>query len=165
MFKIREIKEIIEWVDRSSLQEFTLEHEATKIMIKKSSLPSVPPQHAMPAESSGRTDAALAAKGETSSLPATEHAGREIDRLHKIVSPIVGTFYAAPEPGAPPFVKVGDQVREDTVVCIVEAMKLFNEVEAEVKGKIVDILVQDGQLVEHGQPLFLVQPDREGKDV
>jgi acetyl-CoA carboxylase biotin carboxyl carrier protein len=77
--------------------------------------------------------------------------------LHKIVSPMVGTFYRAPAPDAEPYVKEGDQVQEDTVVCIVEAMKLMNEIEAEVRGTIVKVLVENGQLVEYGQPLFLVK--------
>ena len=70
---------------------------------------------------------------------------------------MVGTFYAAPSPGAEPFVKVGDRVKEETVVCIVEAMKLMNEIEAEVSGVIVDVLVENAQLVEFGQPLFLCE--------
>ena len=76
-----------------------------------------------------------------------------------IKSPMVGTFYQAPNPESPVFVKVGDKVGEETIVCIVEAMKLFNEIEAEIKGEIVEVLVKDGQLVEYGQPLFLVKPE------
>lgn len=72
---------------------------------------------------------------------------------------MVGTFYQAPSPDQPPYVKVGDKVGEETIVCIVEAMKLFNEIEAEIKGEIVEVLVKDGQLVEYGQPLFLVKPE------
>ncbi len=79
--------------------------------------------------------------------------------LHKITSPMVGTFYQAPNPDSPAYVKVGDKVGDETIVCIVEAMKLFNEIEAEIKGEIVEVLVKDGQLVEYGQPLFLVKPE------
>jgi len=86
-------------------------------------------------------------------------AARHDGGLHKIVSPMVGTFYRAPAPDAPPFVNPGDRVDEKTVVCIIEAMKLMNEIEAEVKGVIVDVLVENGQLVEYGQPLFLVKTD------
>ncbi|EDL64555.1 acetyl-CoA carboxylase biotin carboxyl carrier protein, partial [Bacillus sp. SG-1] len=81
------------------------------------------------------------------------------ENLHKIVSPMVGTFYQSPSPDKDAYVKTGSKVSEDSVVCIVEAMKLFNEIEAEVKGEIVEILVKDGQLVEYGQPLFLVKPE------
>src|SRR5699024_5921318 len=76
---------------------------------------------------------------------------------YEIVSPMVGTFYKAPSPESEPYVKVDSQVNENSIVCIVEAMKLFNEIEAEVSGKIVEILVQDGELVEYGQPLFRVK--------
>jgi acetyl-CoA carboxylase biotin carboxyl carrier protein len=76
---------------------------------------------------------------------------------HKIISPMVGTFYKSSSPESPAYVQVGDKVNGDSVVCIVEAMKLFNEIEAEVTGEIVEILVEDGQLVEYGQPLFLVK--------
>lgn len=79
------------------------------------------------------------------------------DNLIAITSPMVGTFYQSPSPEAPPFVKVGDDVEPGKVVCIVEAMKLFNEIEAEVKGKIVNILAENGKPVEYGQKLFLVK--------
>ncbi|TGU69176.1 acetyl-CoA carboxylase biotin carboxyl carrier protein, partial [Mesorhizobium sp. M00.F.Ca.ET.186.01.1.1] len=79
------------------------------------------------------------------------------ENLHTITSPMVGTFYAASAEDAPPYVAVHDRVEPASIVCIVEAMKLFNEIEAEVKGEIVSILVQNGQLVDHGQPLFLVK--------
>ena len=82
---------------------------------------------------------------------------KQDENLHKIVSPMVGTFYQSPSPDADVYVKVGSTVQSNTVVCIVEAMKLFNEIEAEVDGEIVEILVKDGQLVEYGQPLFLVK--------
>lgn len=77
--------------------------------------------------------------------------------LHKITSPMVGTYYQASSPDAAPYVKKGDKVTAESIVCIVEAMKLFNEIESEVSGEIVEVLVQDGQLVEYGQPLFLVK--------
>jgi len=75
------------------------------------------------------------------------------------VSPMVGTFYQSPSPDLPAYVKVGDKVGNETIVCIVEAMKLFNEIEAEVQGEIVEVLVKDGELVEYGQPLFLVKAE------
>ncbi|MGN7471218.1 acetyl-CoA carboxylase biotin carboxyl carrier protein [Brevibacillus sp. SAFN-007a] len=84
-------------------------------------------------------------------------AVEQTERLHPIASPMVGTFYAAPAEDAPPYVSVGDRVEPSSIVCIVEAMKLFNEIEAEVKGEIVQVLVENGQLVTHGQPLFLVK--------
>ena len=97
------------------------------------------------------------AKLEKASAAETQAVVNENENLHKITSPMVGTFYSAPAPDAPPYVKKGDQVSNDSVVCIVEAMKLMNEIEAEVKGEIVEVLVENGQLVEYGQPLFLVK--------
>ena len=89
----------------------------------------------------------------------TRQTATEDTSLHKIVSPMVGTFYRAPAPDTDPYVQVGDRVQENTVVCIVEAMKLMNEIEAEVTGEIVEVLAENGQLVEYGQPLFLVKKD------
>jgi acetyl-CoA carboxylase biotin carboxyl carrier protein len=86
-----------------------------------------------------------------------------VEELHIIKSPIVGTFYAAASPEAQPFVKVGDAVQEGKVVCIVEAMKLMNEIEADVSGDIVRVLVENGQPVEYGQPLFAVRPTKSKK--
>lgn len=106
--------------------------------------------------------ASAPAAAATPAQPADKTADAVDDEagLHKIVAPMVGTFYAAPAPDAEPYVKVGDKVKEDTVVCIIEAMKLFNEIEAECRGEIVKVLVENGQLVEYGQPLFLVRLER-----
>nr|WP_306301178.1 acetyl-CoA carboxylase biotin carboxyl carrier protein [Thalassobacillus sp. C254] len=95
-----------------------------------------------------------------SEKPKNEAASKHNDdSLKKITSPMVGTFYEAPNPESDPYVKEGDKVSPDTVVCIVEAMKLMNELEAEVSGEIVEVLVENGELVEYGQPLFLVKPN------
>lgn len=168
MLKIQEIREIIKLVDQSSVDEFTYEHDGSKVKLKKnngvtvSSQPQVvqaveevkpaaqavqqaPVQEAAPSVNAGEKEA--------------PQAKEEDSNLHKITSPMVGTFYASSSPEAGPYVKVGDKVDESSVVCIVEAMKLFNEIEAEVKGEIAEILVKDGQLVEYGQPLFLVKPE------
>lgn len=92
-------------------------------------------------------------------LTATQKSEEELEEegLVAITSPMVGTFYRAPSPEAPPFVEVGDEVEPGKVVCIIEAMKLFNEIEAEVKGKVVKILVENGKPVEYGQKLFLIK--------
>jgi acetyl-CoA carboxylase biotin carboxyl carrier protein len=93
----------------------------------------------------------------------TEKAAEKVEtsasdeNVHTITSPMVGTFYATPSPEEDSFVQTGDQVDENTVVCIIEAMKLFNEIEAEAKGEIVEVLVSNGELVEYGQPLFKVK--------
>ena len=166
MFKIQEIREIIKLVDASSLDEFVYEADGTKVKLKRSNgvvtqvvAPKVEAQTvvqqpvvAEPAKASVETTAAPQPVA-----PKVEVAGTE--NLHKITSPMVGTFYQSPNPESPAFVKVGDEVGEETIVCIVEAMKLFNEIEAEVEGEIVEVLVKDGQLVEYGQPLFLVKAE------
>ena len=83
----------------------------------------------------------------------------QAESLNKIVAPLVGTFYSTAEPGADPFVKIGQKVSLDTIVCVLESMKLFSEVEAGTTGEIVEILVKDGEFVEYGQPLFLVRSE------
>ncbi len=168
MLKIQEIREIIKLIDSSSIDEFSLNEEGTKLKLKKNAgqvvvaeapkavAQAVAPVAAPAAAPAPKTEAAPAApKAEAAPAPKAEVAADA--NLHKIVSPMVGTFYQSPSPDADVFVKVGDKVGEETVVCIVEAMKLFNEIEAEVTGEIVEFLVKDGELVEYGQPLFLVK--------
>lgn len=168
MFKIQEIREIIKLVDSSSIDEFVYEVDGAKVKLKKNNVvvtETVAPkkevvapvvQQSAPAEAPVATPAP--AKEEA---PASAAAAPSVNApsLHKIVSPMVGTFYQAPNPDSPAYVKVGDKVGNETIVCIVEAMKLFNEIEAEVQGEIVEILVKDGDLVEYGQPLFLVKAE------
>lgn len=101
-----------------------------------------------------KVEAAPVQKQEEIQTPSTI---TEDTSVHKITSPMVGTFYSAQSPDSDVYVRVGDQIKEDTVVCIVEAMKLMNELEAEVSGEIVEIFVENGQVVEYGQPLFLVK--------
>ena len=166
MLKIQEIREIIKLVDQSSIEEFTYEHEGSKIKMKKKDaivskqaqqvVVSAPEQAAAPAPQASAAPAPAA----QSAQPKEEQAAPAVDEsLHKITSPMVGTFYASSSPESDVYVTPGDKVQKDSVVCIVEAMKLFNEIEAEVKGEIVDVLVENGQLVEYGQPLFLVKPE------
>lgn len=167
--KMHELRELIRLVDKSKIEEFELENDGTKVLIKKAlperrevvaDSPSFQVQPAEP-ESGNRAEAApvVSATEGTSPQQAPAATKEEEENLHKIVSPMVGTFYRAPSPDAAPYVKDGSQVDEKTVVCIVEAMKLMNEIEAEVRGEIVKVLVKNGQLVEYGQPLFLVKAD------
>ena len=167
MFKIQEIREIIKLVDASSLDEFVYEAEGTKVKLKKSNgvvtqvvapkveTEAVVQQPAVKEVETSKVQVEVTSAPAQSAEPKVEVAAAE--NLHKITSPMVGTFYKSPNPDSPAFVKVGDQVGDETIVCIVEAMKLFNEIEAEIEGEIVEILVKDGQLVEYGQPLFLVK--------
>jgi acetyl-CoA carboxylase biotin carboxyl carrier protein len=169
-FKMHEIRELIRLIDESQIEEFEIDNDGAKLVIKKASSrtavvapqPVVQAVQPQPAPAPVPAQVAVPQQVETKApeVPAAKPAkADELDdpTLHKIVSPMVGTFYRAPAPDAEPYVKEGDQVQEDTVVCIVEAMKLMNEIEAEVRGTIVKVLVENGQLVEYGQPLFLVK--------
>lgn len=160
MFNLSEIKELIQLVDQSSLQELEIKQDGYKLAIRKPKpveaqvVAPAPPKPFVPETAPVQGTPAPVADKPAESKPIQKNAD---ENLHAIVSPMVGTFYQAPAPDAPPYVKVGDKVHEKTVVCIIEAMKLMNEIEAEVKGEIVEVLVENGQLVEYGQPLFLVR--------
>lgn len=172
-FKMHEIRELIRLIDESQIQEFEIDNEGAKISIKKfaGQVQVVSQPEAKPAAQTTATVTAPApapapqVQAEPAPAPVAQEEkpaasnASELDEanLHKIVSPMVGTFYRAPAPDAEPYVKEGDVVDEKTVVCIVEAMKLMNEIEAECRGTIVKVLVENGQLVEYGQPLFLVK--------
>lgn len=166
MLKIQEIREIIKLIDQSNIDEFTYENEGSKIKMKKHAAQTVvstqvaapAPQAAPQQPAPQAAQAQPAQQAPTPAAPTPQAAPKQEDaNLHKITSPMVGTFYASPSPDQAAYVQEGDKVGENSVVCIVEAMKLFNEIEAEVKGEIVEVLVDNGQLVEYGQPLFLVK--------
>jgi len=172
MLKIQEIRELIRLVDQSNIDEFKYEYDGLKIVMKKNQPiqvktvePTVDPINTFIDQSTNQAQAAppvQEVKAESANAkPITQLEKTNVpeENLHKITSPMVGTFYASPSPDAEPYVKVGSKVKSDSVVCIVEAMKLFNEIEADVDGEIVDVLVKNGQLVEFGQPLFLVKVD------
>ncbi|WEG15876.1 acetyl-CoA carboxylase biotin carboxyl carrier protein [Alkalihalophilus pseudofirmus] len=166
MLKVQEIKELIRAMDQSSLDEMKFEQEGTKIILKKQTAEAVAVQAApAPVAAAAPQQEAQAPKpveqAETvkAESPSKDEKSEAADaNLHTITSPMVGTFYSSPSPDSDPYVKSGDTVEEESVVCIVEAMKLMNEIEAEVKGKIVEVLAQNGELVEYGQPLFVVEP-------
>ncbi|MBJ9988395.1 acetyl-CoA carboxylase biotin carboxyl carrier protein [Paenibacillus favisporus] len=160
MFKLNEIKELIKLVDETSVHELELESEGARLSIRKPGKTEVVSVQAAPqfvqAPAAQQAPQYVQAPADNAQAPAPDAASSS---LHKIVSPMVGTFYKASSPDAAPFVSVGDRVDEKTTVCIIEAMKLMNELEAEVKGTIVEILAENGQLVEFGQPLFLVKSE------
>ncbi|WP_028560009.1 acetyl-CoA carboxylase biotin carboxyl carrier protein [Paenibacillus pinihumi] len=164
MFKLSEIKELIKLVDQTSVQELEIENEGARLLIRKPGktevvnvqTASVPHTYSPVAVTQAPPTSAASAPTQ----PAVESAATPASSgLHQIVSPMVGTFYHASSPDAAPFVNTGDRVNEKSVVCILEAMKLMNELEADVRGEIVEILVENGQLVDFGQPLFLVRPE------
>lgn len=158
--KIQEIREIIKLVDGSSINEFTYEAEGTKIKLKKTGAASdtvAAPASSAPPQAPAAPAAPQAPVAEDNGAEQTAASESANANMHKILSPMVGTFYQSPSPEEAAYVQVGSKVSAEQVVCIVEAMKLFNEIEAEVDGEIAEILVKDGQLVEYGQPLFLVK--------
>ncbi|KAA0966021.1 acetyl-CoA carboxylase biotin carboxyl carrier protein [Sporosarcina sp. ANT_H38] len=168
MLKIQEIREIIKLIDQSSIEKFTYESDGAKLVLKKGSgsaqavaaatvVEQVQPvQQEVSALQVQKTEEVIAPQQETPAAPVAV-TQTEDPSLYKIISPMVGTFYSSSAPDVAAYVQKGDSVKAEAIVCIVEAMKLFNEVEAEVSGEIVEILVKDGQLVEYGQPLFLVR--------
>jgi acetyl-CoA carboxylase biotin carboxyl carrier protein len=168
MLKVEEIRELIKLVDDSTIDEFVYEHEGSKIkMKKKASETNYSFESVKEAAQQGQvhTPAAVQTAPAAQPQPAApepvqqDTSANDQGNLVKIVSPMVGTFYQSSSPEAGPYVSAGSKVYRETIVCIVEAMKLFNEIEAEVNGEIVEVLVKDGQLVEYGQPLFLVKPE------
>lgn len=158
---IKQIQELIKFVSRSGVNEVSIEQKEFKITIKTNQAPtyvtaSLPPAQApMQQQAVANTPAAPAA--ETKSLPA-EPLIEDTSKFITIKSPMIGTFYRSSSPDKPSFVNVGDEVKVGQVVCIIEAMKLFNEIESEVSGKIVKVLVDNSSPVEYDQPLFLVDP-------
>ncbi|SDI37467.1 biotin carboxyl carrier protein [Alteribacillus persepolensis] len=172
MYKVNEIKELIRALDNSSIGELEIRGEnKEKITIRKEgtaqaavvqAAPQPPAAAPAPAAQAPAPQAQANPQGsqEAASAPEApqESPAASDDSFEKITSPMVGTFYRAPSPDAGPYVKEGDKVNDDSVVCIVEAMKLMNELEAEISGEIVEVLVENGELVEYGQPLFLVKP-------
>ena len=139
MLNLAEIQALIKTLDNSSIEKFEYECDEYRLSLKKGS--------------------STVAVKKTQAEPVVEEEISDADEkeLIEITAPMVGTFYSATEPGAEPFVKVGSKIDADSVICILEAMKLFTEVEADVTGEIVEILAKDGDLVEYGQPLFSVK--------
>jgi len=158
----KELKELIEFLIEKDIAEFELERGDVKIKIKRAAEPGHPPDPryfaVQPASSPILATVpvqATAATSESAAAPAVP-----VESLHSVRSPIVGTFYEAPSPGAPPFVKAGDRVEVGQVLCIVEAMKLMNEIECDVAGEVVKKLVTNGQPIEYGQELFTIRPGK-----
>ena len=179
--KLAEIQDLIKFVAKSGVSEVELESGDFKITIKAPAaarkkgkvaeneiqyVPAIPQQMAMPQQAMAQPMAAQPAPAPQPAAPqaqapaADKPAEKEEDtsKYITIKSPMIGTFYRRPSPDKPIFVNVGDEIKEGDVVCIIEAMKLFNEIEAEVTGKVVKVLVEDNSPVEYDQPLFLVDP-------
>ncbi len=157
---IKQIQELVKLINKTNIGEITIEEEGVKITVKQK---KDPVQHiiagtAAPSYAPAAPAAASPAAAAASAPPVAKAAEPKADNLVTIKSPMIGTFYRQAGPGKPIFAAVGDEVTPGKVVCIIEAMKLFNEIESEVKGKIVKVLVEDASPVEYDQPLFLVDP-------
>lgn len=161
----KQIQELIKMVNKSNIGELTVEQKDFRITIKQKeeavTHTIAAPIHTQPVYAAPQPQfhaAPQAAQAPAADKPKTDAAATPSNLL-TIKSPMIGTFYRRPTPDKPLFVEVGDEVAPGKVVCIIEAMKLFNEIESEVKGKIVKILVEDASPVEYDQPLFLVEPN------
>lgn len=179
MIGLTDIKDLFGLMKANDIAELKLEQHGTKIHILSSHAPVVQPQQmtpmmsgmqpmmSMPAGPAGgaapqaQAPAAEAASAPVSPAPAASAAGPDAlpANAKYLNSPMVGTFYRSPAPDADAFVNVGDRVSEDTTLCIVEAMKLMNEIKAEMRGKILKVMVENGQPVEYNQPLFLIETE------
>ena len=154
-----ELRDLIDLIQENGFAEFEIAREGFRLHVRRDAAPGVV-ERIIPTvpETSGGTEQADTAP-QTHTTPShpgaqAKSAASEDQNLHMITSPIVGTFYRSPSPNADPFVKIGSNVEADTVVCIIEAMKLMNEIQSETTGEVVKIYVENGQPVEYGQPLF-----------
>ena len=161
--KLTEIQDLIKFVSKSGVNEVELETKEIKIVIKTGKQSSPVVYHAAPQAISTAPAQVIAAQPsapapEASAPSANVPAASNDAKYVTIKSPMIGTFYRSAGPDKPAFVNVGDDIEAGKAVCIIEAMKLFNEIESEVRGKIVKVLVNDATPVEYDQPLFLVDP-------
>ncbi len=146
---LKRVRELIDLMIKNDLVEIEVADGSSKILLKR-------PQATAPLVAQMPAAAMIAAPAPAAKQ---EPERAESEKLHEITSPIVGTFYAAPSPDSKPYVRPGSQVDEDTVVCIIEAMKVMNEIKAQISGTIAEVLCKGGQAVEFGQPLFRVRPN------
>lgn len=138
-----EIEKILEFMDKKGLAEFEYEKDGYRIKLRKKEANSVP-MVAMQQIPANNVSQAVETK-------------KENGNVHTVRAPLVGTFYRSPKPGAPPFVQLGDEVTSEKVICIIEAMKVMNEIKAEVRGVIREVLAKDGEAVQYGDALFVIE--------
>jgi acetyl-CoA carboxylase biotin carboxyl carrier protein len=161
--KLNELRELVEFLKANEIAEFDMEQDDLKVRIKFAGEPAVAPAGGFDMAQLSRlmasapTAAVAPAAAPVAGATAAAAAAEVEEKLHEVKSPIVGTFYESPSPGAPAFVKIGDQVELGQVLCIVEAMKLMNEIESDVAGEVVKRIAASGQPVEYGQPLFAIK--------
>jgi len=155
---IKEVKDLIQEILLSDISEFELEHTGTKVKLRRGYGQEVATSVPAPVAVSRPAPSAPAPVVATQPATAASENRQQEDGLHFVTSPIVGTFYRASAPGAEAYVKVGDSVEDGTVLCIVEAMKLMNEIPSDIAGEIVQIHVENAHPVEFGQKLFAIRP-------
>jgi acetyl-CoA carboxylase biotin carboxyl carrier protein len=158
----KQIQELIKMINKSNIGEVSIEEKGFKLTIKQKEEPVqqiiAAPMQAQPMTTlAGAATSAQAPAATTSEKPA-KSAEAPAGNTVTIKSPMIGTFYRSASPDKPSFINVGDEIEPGKIVCIIEAMKLFNEIESEVKGRIIKVLVEDASPVEYDQPLFLVEP-------
>jgi len=159
MLTFEQIKELVDLVGRHRLHEIEIERAGFRLRISgdvETRVVAAPPVAAAPATAAAVAAAESAEPAPAPAAPVAEAAGAD---LHVVTSPIVGTFYSAPSPDSDPYVRVGDRVRKGQVLCIVEAMKLMNEIECDADGTVVEIHPRNAQPVEYGEPLFALRRD------
>ena len=163
--KLEEIKEILALMESHDLAEVEIEEEGRKIRLKKAVSPEneMPVNIATPAPVVAAVPQAVPPAAVPAAETATEPEKKPDDDLVEITSPMVGTFYSSSTPDAEPFVSAGDRIKKDMMICIIEAMKVMNEIKAEVEGELVKILVENGEALEYGQPMMLVRPPGAGE--
>jgi acetyl-CoA carboxylase biotin carboxyl carrier protein len=155
---IKQVQELVKIINKTNIAEISIEEEGLKITIKQKEEPTPPmmaPVHTTYMQAPAPVASPAPAPAPAAPAKAPEAAA---DNLVTVKSPMIGTFYRSPAPDKPVFVNIGDEISVGKVVCIIEAMKLFNEIESEVRGRIVKVLVEDASPVEYDQPLFLVDP-------
>jgi acetyl-CoA carboxylase biotin carboxyl carrier protein len=162
--KAKELQELLDFIAKSGLNKVNIETEEFKISVQREpnykpivSMPAAAPQHHAPAPAAA-PQAAPSAAPAAAAAPAATEAPAATSNTVPLKAPMIGTFYRSGSPDNPPFVAVGDVVEQGQVICIIEAMKLFNEIEAEQRGRIVKVMVDNASPVEYDQPLFLIEP-------
>jgi len=159
---IAEIRRLVKLVEKHDIEELKIEENDFKISINKGKK-TAPGQTQVPVVTQPHTAPlnvdAFQHQHKEATIQELEKEGKKDENVVEICAPMVGTFYRSPSPDADPYVKTGDRIKSGTVLCIIEAMKLMNELEAEISGEIKEILVEDGQPVEYNQPLFLIKKE------
>jgi acetyl-CoA carboxylase biotin carboxyl carrier protein len=158
----KELKELVEFLIEKDITEFELERGDVKVRIKRGTPEAAPsaPQERIIVQAPAASASPVQAPPPAAPPPPAAEPAPPPENLHMVRSPIVGTYYESPSPGSPPFVKPGDMVETGQIICIVEAMKLMNEIEADASGEIAKMLVANGQPIEYGQELFAIRPKK-----